>query len=132
MAPAKETLGRLELEVLQYVADHHPITVREVATHFANISGYARTTLLTVMERLRGKGYLSRLKVKGLQRYSSKIGKAELLGGMVADFVDDVLGGNVSPFVAYLSRSSKLTDQEIQNIEQLLKRIESREQKSRS
>ena len=132
MAKAKKNLGRLETEVVRYVADHNPITVREVAAYFAKTSGQARTTLLTVMERLRGKGFLTRRKVDGLQRYSPTTGKAELLGGMVADFVDDVLGGNVSPFVAYLSRSPKLTDEEVRKIEQLLRRIESREQKGRS
>ncbi len=65
MPPSREPLGRLELEVLQYIADHHPISVREVAAHFAETSGQARTTLLTVMERLRAKGYLKRRKAAG-------------------------------------------------------------------
>ncbi len=62
MTPPKEPLGHLELSVLQYVADHPSITVREVAAHFAETSGLARTTLLTVMERLRSKAYLKRKK----------------------------------------------------------------------
>lgn len=128
MAPAKEVLGHLELDVLQYVADHHPITVREVAAHFAETSGQARTTLLTVMERLRTKGYLTRRKFQGVHRYSPTIGKPELLRQLVGDFVEDVLGGSVSPFVAYLSRSPLLSSEEARKLEQLLKRIESREQ----
>ncbi len=127
-----ESLGTLELDVLQYIADHHPITVREVATHFANTSGHARTTLLTVMERLRGKGYLRRRKVEGRQRYWPTLSKNDLLQRMVGDFVDDVLDGAVSPFVAYLSQSSHLTDNEIRKLEQLLKRIESRERRDES
>ncbi len=54
--------------------------------------------------------------------------QADLLGRMVGEFVDDVLGGSVSPFVAYLSRSSLLSDDEARKLERLLKRIESREQ----
>jgi hypothetical protein len=38
------------------------------------------------------------------------------------------LGGSVSPFVAYLSRSSLLSDDEVRKLEQLLKSIELREQ----
>jgi len=131
MARRKESLGRLELDVLRYVTDHHPISVREVAAHFAKTSGQARTTLLTVMERLRGKGFLSRRKVDGRHRYTPTVAKADLLHGMVSDFVNDVLGGSVSPFVAYLTRSSKLNDDELRKLEQLLKRIESREQKDK-
>jgi predicted transcriptional regulator len=127
-AQPTEPLGRLELEVLRYVADHPPASVREVATHFAETSGQARTTLLTVMERLRGKGYLKRRKVAGVHRYTPTVPQADLLRRMVSEFVDDVLGGSVSPFVAYLSQSSLLSDDEARKLEQLLKRIESREQ----
>jgi BlaI family penicillinase repressor len=128
MSPPREPLGHLELDVLQYIADHYPITVREVAAHFAQTSGQARTTVLTVMGRLRAKGYLKRRKSAGLQRYTPTVPKAELLDRMVGDFVDGVLGGSVSPFVAYLTRSSLLNDDEVRKLEQLLKRIESREQ----
>ncbi|HVU86752.1 MAG TPA: BlaI/MecI/CopY family transcriptional regulator [Pirellulales bacterium] len=125
--PPKEALGPLELDVLQYVGDHHPISVREVAEHFAETTGRARTTLLTTMERLRAKGFLRRRKVDGLHLYCPTVGKAELLRGLVAEFVDASLGGAVSPFVAYLSQSSLLTPAEAREIEELLKRLEARE-----
>jgi predicted transcriptional regulator len=118
----------LELDVLHYIADHHPITVREVAAHVAAISGQARTTLLTVMERLRAKGYLKRRKAAGAHRYTPTVRKAELLERLIGEFVEGVLGGSVSPFVAYLSRSPQLNDDEARRLAELLKRIESREQ----
>ncbi len=127
MKPSREPLGHLELDVLQYVSDHHPISVRDVAAHFAAASGHARTTVLTVMERLRSKGHLSRRKLAGRQHYLPTVTKAELLDRMVGDFVDDVLGGEVSPFVAYLSRSPLLSPEEVRKLEQLLRRIESRQ-----
>jgi predicted transcriptional regulator len=130
MTPPRDPLGHLELDVLQYIADHHPITVREVATHFAETSGQARTTLLTVMERLRSKGYLTRRKSGGVHRYTPTLSKSELLHQIVGDFVDGVLGGSVSPFVAYLSRSTRLSDDEVRKLEVLLKRIEAREHRS--
>jgi predicted transcriptional regulator len=132
MARTKETLGPLELDVLRHVVDHHPVSVRDVAAHFAALSGQARTTVLTVMERLRAKGYLTRRKVDGRHQYRPTVVKSELLHGMVVDFVNDVLGGNVSPFVAYLARSSKLSGAEVRKLEQLLKRIEASEKKGRS
>jgi predicted transcriptional regulator len=129
MTPSRDSLGHLELDVLRFVSDHHPISVREVAAHFAETSGQARTTVLTVMERLRAKGHLTRRKVAGRHRYSPTVPTAELLNRMVGDFVDDVLGGSVSPFVAYLTQSSLLNDDEARKLSQLLKRIESREKR---
>ena len=132
MKPSREPLGHLELDVLQYVSDHHPISVRDVAAHFAETSGQARTTLLTVMERLHAKGHLTRRKVAGRHHYTPTVPKAELLSRMVGDFVDEVLGGSVSPFVAYLSQSPLLSAEESRRLEQLLRRIESRERKDES
>lgn len=124
MPSPSEPLGRLERDVLQYIAEHHPITVREAAAHFAETSGQARTTVLTVMERLRAKGYLKRRKSSGVHRYTPTISKADLLHQLVGGFVDEVLGGKVSPFVAYLTRSSLLKDDEVRKLRQLLERLE--------
>ena len=132
MKPSREPLGHLELDVLQYVSDHHPISVRDVAAHFAETSGQARTTVLTVMERLRAKGHLARRKHAGRHHYTPTVPKAELLNRMVGDFVDEVLGGSVSPFVAYLSQSPLLSAEEVRKLEQMLRRIESREKKDES
>ena len=126
-----EPLGRFELEVLRHVADHAPASVREVATHFAETSGHARTTLLTVMERLRAKGYLKRRKTDGVHRYTPTVSQADLLRRMVGEFVDDVLGGAVSPFVAYLTESSALSEDEARKLEALVKKLEAREQQER-
>ncbi len=130
--PPRDPLGPLELDVLRYVSTHGPISVGDVARHFAETSGQARTTVLTVMERLRSKGHLTRRKVQGRHRYSPTVPKAELLHRMVGDFVDEVLDGSVSPFVAYLTQSSLLSADEARKLSQLLKRLESREQKGES
>ncbi len=104
MADPKAALGSTEIEILRYLGDHYPLSVGEVAEHVAQTTGQARTTVLTIMERLRRKGYLTRKRVAGVYRYSPKIPKHDLLRGLVRNFVDTTLGGSVSPFVAFLSR----------------------------
>jgi predicted transcriptional regulator len=79
------------------------------------------------MERLREKGYLKRCKSSGAHRYTPTISKADLLYRLVSGFIDEVLGGEVSPFVAYLTRSSLLNDGELRQFKELLQRLESRE-----
>jgi predicted transcriptional regulator len=121
--PTRESLGPLELAVLRHIADHYPLTVRDVARHFAEHSGLARTTLQTIMERLRAKGYLTRHKVEGVHHYRPKTSKANLLHGLVHDFVEEVLDGSASPFIAYLARASRLTRGEVRNLERILDRL---------
>jgi predicted transcriptional regulator len=127
MSPSPETLGRQELAILRFIAEHHPVTVRDVAAHFAETSGLARTTVLTVMQRLLRKGYLTRRKRDGMPSYSSALSSQKLLDQVVGEFVDEVLGGAVSPFVAYLTRSAHLSSDEVRKLEKLLDQLESRE-----
>jgi predicted transcriptional regulator len=84
--------------------------------------------VLTVMQRLRKKGYLARRTVGGVHRYSATVPQGRLLERLVGEFVDEVLGGSLSPLVAYLQRSAGLSEDERKKLEQMVKRIESREQ----
>ena len=61
------------------VAERGPATVGEVARGFGEARGLARTTVLTVMERLRRKGYLGRAKDGGAYRYSTRVAPADSL-----------------------------------------------------
>ena len=90
-----KNIGKGELEVLQYIHDHHPATVRQVADHFALSKGHVRTTVLNVMERLRRKGFLTRKKSGGAYHYSPKERKADFFHSMVDQFVQRALGGSV-------------------------------------
>ena len=110
MVKSLVSLGNVELSVLQYVTDNHPIRVGEVAAHFARTEGKARTTVLTLMERLREKGYLTRKKIRGTWNYSPKLSKTSLLEGLISKFVEDSLEGSLSPFVAYLADASTISD----------------------
>lgn len=124
MGRSRETIGREEMQILRYVAGRHPVTVREVADHVAATSGKARTTVLTVMERLREKGFLVRRKRDGVYRYSPKRSLTEVLRDLVSDFVREALGGSVSPFVAYLAEEAKLTDEQLRELSRLVADLE--------
>ena len=132
MARRRASLGRAELEILQYAVDRYPVTVREVADHAAETKGYARTTVLTVMERLRKKGYLTRRKAGGVYQYRPKLPKGELLEHLIGDFVDRVLGGSVSPFVAYLAQTDNLTEEEVARLKKAVQELEVRQKEDRS
>ena len=123
----KFTIGRAELEILNYIHDHHPITVRQVAEQYGEGRGLVRTTVLNVMERLRKKGCLLRKQSDGLFYYSPKQAKADLLRNLVKEFVEKSLGGSLSPFVAYLADEAKLTKSEIGELKQIVRDLEKNE-----
>jgi predicted transcriptional regulator len=126
MADPKAALGSTEIMVLRYLADHHPITVGEMAEHVAGTTGQARTTILTIMERLRRKGYLTRKRVAGVYRYTPEVAKRELFHGLVKDFVDTTLGGSVSPFVTFLSEGGPISENDLDALKRLVRDAEGR------
>ncbi|WP_224246883.1 BlaI/MecI/CopY family transcriptional regulator [Hyalangium gracile] len=121
-----KSVGDQELAVLRYVAEHGPITVGEVAERFGEPQGLARSTILTVMERLRKKGHLTRTKVEGVFQYSSPVPASELLRGVVGDFVQRSLAGSLSPFVTYLAEAEDVSEEELKQLQDVVARLQSR------
>jgi len=120
----RTSLGQAEWEILRYVIEHHPVTVREVADYAAETRGQARTTILTVMERLRKKRYLARRKLGGVYQYSPKIPASDILQSFVKQFVENTLQGAMSPFFAYLSKTAGVSDEELDELKQLVNDLE--------
>src|SRR5690606_22727728 len=73
------TIGDQELALLTWIAAHEGATVGEVADGFGAERGLARSTVLTMMERLRKKGFLTRRQKEGVYRYRSAMGPHDVL-----------------------------------------------------
>lgn len=113
-------LGDQELALLTFIAERGSATVGEVADEFGSPRELARSTVLTMMERLREKRRLTRRRVDGVFRYSSPRSRTEVLHEVVADFVSQTLGGSVSPFAAYLTRTGEVSDEELAELERVI------------
>ena len=96
----------------------------EVAEHVAQTTGQARTTVLTIMERLRRKGYLTPKRMRRRLplfpedtqvRFSSRLGE---------EFVDTTLGGSVSPFVAFLSEGGPISESDLDSLKRFVREME--------
>ena len=118
--------GEQELALLTWLAENPSVTVGEVADRYGSARQLARSTVLTMMERLRKKGHLTRRRVQGVFRYSAGAAPGEVLKDAVGTFVARTLGGSVSPFVAYLSDSADVTPEELAELEDLVARLQTR------
>lgn len=117
-------LGDQELELLRFIADHAPVTVRDAAERWGEPRGLAKTTVQTMMERLRVKNYLGRVKQDGAFHYAPAVPRRDLLRGLVHDFVQKALGGSFGPLVAYMAEERDLTDAERAVLEKVVRDIE--------
>ncbi len=120
------SVGDQELALLRFLAERGGASVGEAADAFGRPHDLARSTVLTMMERLRKKGLLQRTKVGAVYRYTSPSSAPELLRGVVERFVERTLGGSVSPFVSYLAETAQVSDAELEELEALVSSLQSR------
>ena len=122
-----KTIGDQELALLQYIAEQGDASVGEVAAAFGESRGLARSTVLTMMERLRAKAYLQRKQVGGgVFRYSTTARQDDVVRNAVGSFVEKTLQGSVSPFVAWMSQRTEVSDNELAELEALVATLQSK------
>jgi predicted transcriptional regulator len=121
MATAKFT--KLELQIMQAFWERGPISIREVQESFPEADRPSYTTVQTTVYRLEGKGALRRVK---------KIGNAHIFESVVSRqaaqrrLLDDLLslfGGRTQPVMAHLIESGKLTMDDVQEAERMLRKL---------
>ena len=69
---AIKPIGDQELALLRFINDRAQATVAEAVEGFGQPRGLARSTVLTMMDRLRRKGHLSRRTVNGVYLYAPR------------------------------------------------------------
>jgi len=113
---ARQPVSRQEEEVLMYVARHGPLSASAAWEGFGAPRRLARTSVLTVLERLRRKGHLGRRREGGVFVYRALEPGAEVLTGSVGRFVEGALGGSLAPFAAYLAGRTEVNEEELKEL----------------
>ena len=120
----KPSIGRSESDVLRFIAERGGASVTEVGGYLAATKGQTRNTALNMMERLRQKGFLNRRKVLGIYCYTASEAKGRIFEGFVEDFVDGILGGSVTPLVAYLGTRAEVDETQLEQLRELVKKLD--------
>ena len=132
MTKKQQRLGNLELEILKIAWQMQPCTVQEVADVMTGRRPCARTTVLTVMQRLHAKGFLRRRKSAGVFRYRTTRQQSKVISGLIGQFVETVLDGSAAPFIAYLTESKKLTEDQIKTLRRMAQDLDDRSREKTS
>ena len=121
---SQKSIGDQEMALLRFISDTGRVTVAQAVEGFGQPRGLARSTVLTMMERLRKKGHLGRRRVDGVFHYAPRTAPGAALQQAVSTFVDRTLGGSITPFVAYVAERESLSDDEIGELESLLEKLQ--------
>ena len=113
MKEAKAPLGSTEIEILRYLGDQAPLSVGDVAAHFAETSGQARTTILTMMRILRAKGYLSCRKSGRAHIFTSKVNRETAARKAVRQVLTKFFAGSPGELVLSFLREEEVSPEEL-------------------
>ncbi len=122
MAPEPATQPtRPELAVLKILWRRKSMTAREITDVIAGEFNWTYSTMRTVIERMHEKGLVKKKSVDGVNMYSAGVGKVALLSRMILDFSDRVLELDSAPSAVMFADSKLLTDEELAELEEILK-----------
>ena len=95
-------------------------TVRDVYEALRERRKVAYTSVMTVMKILEQKGHLRKKQEERAYVYRPSRPRAQVLRGMVRDFVDRVFQGAAKPLMVHLVEDSRLSPEDLAEIRRLL------------
>jgi predicted transcriptional regulator len=117
-----------ELDVLKVLWEAGPSTVRDVAAALRRRRRrLAYNTVLTLLSRLREKGYVAADRSEAAHVFRAIVTRDELVGFSLAALVDRVCDGAASPLVHALVRNQRFSAEEIAHFRKLLDDLTPRE-----
>ncbi len=109
-------LGEVEARFAQIIWDNAPLSSHRLAELAEEALNWKRTTTYTVLKRLCDRGLFQN---QG-GTVTVLISQEEFQGKQSEEFVKDAFSGSLPAFLAAFSRSRKLSQQEIEELQQVI------------
>ena len=104
-------------------ASPEPLTATDIADRVPAERGWSLATVKTMLSRLAGKGALKHQQDGRRYLYSAAVERSATVRDESRRLVDRLFGGKLSPMLAHLAEDNALTDEDIADIEALLKEL---------
>jgi BlaI family penicillinase repressor len=111
-----------EWEVMKVIWRQSPCSAHEVVSALAPSKAWSAATIKTLLNRLHSKGALRFEKVGKSYLYHPAVTEDRLRAAETESFVDRVFDGDLSPMIAHFARSRKLSDQDLDELERILRK----------
>jgi BlaI family transcriptional regulator, penicillinase repressor len=121
-----ERISEGELAVMEVLwAADEPLTAADVAQRIDPARDWSDRTVKTMLGRLLSKGALAHEEDGRRYLYRPTVARDHYVAGESRRLVDRLFGGRAAPLVAQLARQEALSDDDITEIEALLKELRS-------
>ena len=125
MARTLPNITDAEWAVLELIWEKKEASVRQLAEVLYPKGGASEyATVHKLLERLEGKGYVSRKRSGGVYLFQATVGRDDVIGRQLEALVDKVYGGSLQPLLTNLIRVKRLTAQELRELLALVERLD--------
>jgi BlaI family penicillinase repressor len=112
-------ISESEWQVMNVVWSSEPVPTSDIVSRLEESRGWHSRTIRTLLDRLVKKGALTQQ--RDGKRYSAAVSKEDCAQKERRSFVDRVFGGNSSAMILNVVRETELSDEDISELERLLK-----------
>ncbi|MEO1489017.1 MAG: BlaI/MecI/CopY family transcriptional regulator [Pseudomonadota bacterium] len=118
-----ERISEAEHAVMEVLWDHGTASAADVCDQVCEQRGWSLATVKTLLSRLVQKRAIASQPDGRRFLYSPLIERAEYVGGESRRLVDRLFGGKAASLVAHLAESEALSEEDLSEIEALLKEL---------
>jgi predicted transcriptional regulator len=126
-APPK--LAKLELKVMEALWSRGALSIREILETFPRKGRPIYSTIQTTVYRLEIKKAVRRLRKIGNAHIFTAVLTREAARGRLIDELLSLFGGRPQPVMAHLAQTGRLTLQDVQETEELIRSLTDKESK---
>ena len=121
--PHNERISEAEHAVMEALWEKSPLTAAEVCDSVCEKRRWSMPTVKTLLSRLVVKGAVATQPDGRRFLYRPLLERADYVGGESRRLVDRLFGGRAAPLFAQLAESEALSDDDIAEIERLLREM---------
>jgi BlaI family penicillinase repressor len=120
-----ERIAEGEYAVMEVLWEKAPLTAADVADRVPADKGWGLATVKTMLSRLLAKGVLAHEQDGRRYLYRPAIRREDYVAEESGRLLDRMFDGRLTPLVAHLAARDRLTPEDIEEIEALLKALKS-------
>lgn len=125
MAQTGEKISEAELVVMEALWERSPLTANDVADRVTTARDWSAQTVKTLLSRLMAKDVIAADQDGRRFLYRPLVAREDYVASESGRLVNRLFGGRVSPLVAQLASQDQLTDDDIAELEAILKGLKS-------
>ena len=120
MQKKKSDLSKTEWSLMNICWKKGKASARDIYEETLKTKKRGYQTVKTMLDRMVGKGYITREKFGPIWLYEPAVNRSSALSGEIESFVDNVLGKTFAPLFSHLAEHEKLTPEDIEALKKLI------------